>query len=69
MWAVRDEDFGGVFGSVAFLENREKVLAEAEAEGFDRDLFLGFEPNKPGFEDRARRAMKAFKDSAKHAAV
>jgi hypothetical protein len=68
LWAVRDEDFGGVFGSVAFLENRSKVLRDAEAQGFDRSLFLAFEPNKPGFEERAERAMQAFKDSAKHAA-
>jgi hypothetical protein len=67
-WFMRNSDFADLAATTAFLEARERLLSQAEAEGFDRDLFLAFAPNKPGFEDRARRAIAAFKNSALHAA-
>ncbi len=67
-WFVKNSDFGTMDAVHEFLTRRSEILRDAESQGFDRDLFLAFEPNKPGFEERARRAMQAFKDSAKHAA-
>ena len=67
-WGVRDIDFGGNIGAVEFLTRRTAILREAEAQGFDRTLFLAFEPNKPGFEARALAAIAAFKNSGLRAA-
>ena len=59
LWAVRARDFGGDDMAVAaFLTAREAIFRQAEAIGIPRETFLPFEPNKPGFEDRAKVLMK-----------
>lgn len=58
-WAVSAADFGGDFiATSAFLSARETLLRQAEAIGIPRETFLPFDPNKPGFEDRAKVLMK-----------
>lgn len=55
LWLVDTQDFGGnSLAADQFLMAREKILAAAEAEGIPRETFLPFEPNKPGFEERAK---------------
>ena len=59
LWAVRARDFGGDDQAVAdFLSARETLLRQAEAIGIPRETFLPFDPNTPGFEDRAKVLMK-----------
>ncbi len=54
-WAVAAQDFDGDIHAVSqFLQDREALLASAEAVGIPRDAFLPFEPNKPGFAERAK---------------
>lgn len=54
-WAVKAADFGGDFMAVTdFLTRREAFLRAAEAAGVPRETFLPFDPNRPGFEDRAK---------------
>jgi hypothetical protein len=67
-WAVRDEDFGGVLGSLAFLKDREAFFAIAEKLGMEREAFLAFAPSKPGFIERATDAMDALVKQVRHAA-
>ena len=60
LWAVRDEDFGGVLGAMTFLTHREEILRAAEAVGIPRATFLPYQPNKPGFEARVAAAYGPF---------
>ena len=58
-WAVHARDFdGNVFAVTAFLKSRAEFLAKAEAAGIPRDTFLPFDPNRPGFEERAKALLK-----------
>lgn len=57
-WLVPVKAFDGDFDALhAFLDSREAFLSKAEAAGIPRETFLPFEPNKPGFEDRAKVLM------------
>lgn len=59
-WVVAAKDFGG--DSIAthdFIWRREEILRKAEAAGIPREVFLHFEPNKPGFEERAKVLLRA----------
>ncbi len=67
-WAVRDEDFGGVLGSINFLKDREAFFAIAGKLGMEREAFLSFAPSKPGFIERATDAMDALVKQVRHAA-
>ena len=59
-WLVASRDFGGdIFAVTDFLNTREKILRKAEAAGIPREVFLHFEPNKPGFEERAKVLLRA----------
>lgn len=59
-WMVAVKDFGGDHAELhAFLDTREDFLKRAEAEGIPRETFLPFDPNKPGFEDRAKVLLRA----------
>ncbi len=68
LWLVNSADFGGFEAATIFLNNREALLSAAEAVGIAREVFLPFEPSKPGFEDRARQAFEAFLNATRHAA-
>lgn len=58
-WSVAAQDFGGdILAVTAFLKSREAFLRAAEEAGIPRATFLPFEPNRPGFEDRAKALMK-----------
>lgn len=58
LWAVQARDFDGDVLQVAdFIKSRESFLKMAEDAGIPRETFLPFEPNKPGFEDRAKALM------------
>lgn len=67
-WAVRDEDFGGIAGSLVFLTRRAEILRAADIAGIPRTAFLHLFPSKPGFEDRVADAFGAVMKTAKHAA-
>lgn len=57
-WLVAAKDFDGDVEALnRFLMTREELLSAAEAAGIPRETFLPFEPNKPGFEDRAKVLM------------
>jgi hypothetical protein len=61
LWAVRSRDFkNDGDATTIFVVEREAFLREAEAAGVPRAAFLPFEPNKPGFMDRAREVFTAF---------
>jgi hypothetical protein len=78
LWAVRAADFGGdPLQVVGFLKSREAFLRNVMAAGLPRSAFLSFAPQKPGFIDRATRALELSvaaarnfmaEDSTKHAA-
>ena len=72
VWAVETSDFPDHNAAIAFLMRREELFKVAEASGLERDVFLPFEPSKPGFEDRLRAALEslleATKSPVKHAA-
>ena len=58
LWAVRAADFNGDhFAVEAFMSSREDFLRKAEAAGVPREAFLPFDPNTPGFEERAKVLM------------
>ena len=67
-WAVRDEDFGGLAGSLAFLTRRAEILRVADAAGLPRAAFLHLAPSKPGFEGRVAEAFDAVMKTVRHAA-
>lgn len=58
-WFVRAQDFPSPEAAQGFLVRREAFLKAAEAAGVPREAFLPFQPGKPGFEDRARKAFTA----------
>ncbi|MBF9034292.1 hypothetical protein HKCCE2091_08580 [Rhodobacterales bacterium HKCCE2091] len=58
-WSVFGGDFeGSPFKVAEFLKRREEFLRSAEAIGIPRETFLPFQPNKPGFEERAKVLLK-----------
>ena len=60
LWAVRAQDFEGDFmKSHAFLMKRTTFFDTAKAIGFEKEAFLPFQPNKPGFFDRVTTAFEA----------
>jgi hypothetical protein len=67
-WAVRAKDFEGFDGPHKFLTARAAFLRKADALGIDRDVFMAFEPNKPGFIERATEAFDTLVKSTRHAA-
>jgi hypothetical protein len=68
LWAVQNNDFPDHDAVIEFLERREEVLKAAERVGMERDVFLPFEPSKPGFEDRVAVAFGAILQTVRHAA-
>ena len=78
LWAVSAQDFDGDFmKSNAFLIKRTAFLEAAKAIGFEKEAFLPFQPNKPGFFERvadmsekllAAIRADAVEDFSKHAA-
>ena len=56
-WAVDVSDFPSVDEAAEFLSKRKKFFKAAQEAGFPRELLSAFAPNKPGFEDRARKAL------------
>ena len=57
-WLVAVADFDGDNEAVTnFLISREDFLRKAEAAGVPREAFLPFDPNTPGFEERAKVLM------------
>jgi hypothetical protein len=70
-WFVHAPDFGSTEDVMAFLETRRAFLQAAEDAGFVRETFLPFDPNKPGFIERAEAALEtlvARSRAARHAA-
>jgi hypothetical protein len=67
-WAVRAKDFEGFDGSHNFLMARDAFLKKADALGIDREVFLAFAPNKPGFIERATEAFDTLVKQTRHAA-
>jgi hypothetical protein len=67
-WAVRASDFGGFDEMNTFMTDRRKFLFEADALGIDREVFLAFSPNKPGFIERATKAFDTLVKQTRHAA-
>lgn len=51
-------DFPSVDAAVSFLLRRKEIFSAAQSVGFPKELLDPFEPNRPGFEDRARTALK-----------
>ena len=72
LWAVETSDFASHDEAYAFMLRREELFRAAELIGFERDIFLPFQPSKPGFEDRLRKVLEtlleATRSPAKHAA-
>lgn len=65
LWFVRTQDFGGDIGRVHdFLIRRAEILRAAESLGIPREVFLPFQPTKPGFEDRVAAAFAPFPKAA-----
>lgn len=64
-WSVKVVDFGGDITKVhEFLIRRSQILRAAEALGIPRDVFLPFEPAKPGFEERLAASFGPFPKAA-----
>jgi hypothetical protein len=59
VWAASRKDFDSDAALHAFLRRREEFLVAAETAGVPRATFLPFDPGKPGFEERARKALMA----------
>ncbi|MEO6298961.1 MAG: hypothetical protein ABIV25_01130 [Paracoccaceae bacterium] len=68
LWIVSGKEHGGFDGVMAFLESRSRFLKSAEEAGFEREVFLSFEPTKPGFVERALAALDSLVKKARHAA-
>ena len=60
LWMVDVRAFPSDRAAHDFNVARWEFLKAAEAAGIPRETFLPFEPNKPGFMDRAREAFTAF---------
>lgn len=56
-WAVKVADFGDPVAASQFLLRRERIFRAAEAAGMTREMLAPFQPNKPGFEARVKRAF------------
>ncbi len=67
-WFVSATDFTDQFAALQFLRDRNAFFRRAEKLGFEREAFLPFEPNKPGFVERATKAVDALSLHPKHAA-
>ena len=69
LWAVKARDFDGDILKVhEFLRSRENFLRGAKEAGLPRKAFLALEPQKPGFLNRAAKALSIALESNKHAA-
>ncbi len=54
-WLLSIQEFGWSEGdAVEFLRKRERILRKATEAGVPRDVFLPFEPSRPGFEQRIK---------------
>ncbi|MDF0602531.1 hypothetical protein P1J78_17470 [Psychromarinibacter sp. C21-152] len=58
-WAVDVADFPSPVEAAEFVLRRKQFFLAAQAAGFPKELLTPFEPNKPGFEERARKAFTA----------
>ena len=67
-WAVSATDFPDFMSAARFVEERTLFLHAAEQAGIARASFLSFEPNKPGFIERATAALEAAARTGRHAA-
>lgn len=67
-WAVSATDFPDFDATAVFVEERELFLRAAAKAGIARKSFLSFEPNKPGFIERATAALEAAARAGRHAA-
>jgi hypothetical protein len=67
-WAVKSQDFPNQVSVMQFLRDRSAFFHSAEKLGFEREAFLPFAPNKPGFVERATEAVNALSQHPKHAA-
>jgi hypothetical protein len=67
-WAVKSQDFSDQTSVMQFLRDRSTFFRMAEKLGFEREAFLPFAPNKPGFVERATDAVNALSQQSKHAA-
>jgi hypothetical protein len=64
-WSVKAADFGGNIRKVHdFLIRRTEILRAADALGIPREVFLPFEPTKPGFEERLSASFGLFPKAA-----
>ncbi len=67
-WLVRATDFPDFDATAIFLEERELFLRAAAKAGIERKSFLSFDPNKPGFIERATAALETAARAGRHAA-
>ena len=67
-WFVAASDFPDQAAALQFLSDRNVFFRMAESLGFEREAFLSFAPNKPGFVERASNAVDALSQQTKHAA-
>jgi hypothetical protein len=67
-WTVFAGHFPDFETTMAFMTERETFLRAAEDAGVPRTAFLGLQPNKPGFIERATAAMLAIAKAGRHAA-
>lgn len=56
-WAIDVADFGDPLAASQFLIRRKRIFRAAEAAGITKDMLTPFEPNKPGFDARVKRAF------------
>jgi len=57
-WLLSIQEFGWrEADAVDFLKKRERLLRKATDAGVPRDVFLPFEPSRPGFEHRIKALM------------
>lgn len=56
-WSVNVADFETPLEAAQFVVRRKAFFRAAQSVGLPKDLLTPFEPNKPGFEERARKAL------------
>lgn len=54
-WLLSIQDFGySENDAVDFLKKRERLIRKATEAGVPREIFLAFDPSRPGFEHRIK---------------
>ncbi|MEM1274434.1 MAG: hypothetical protein AAGF88_11490 [Pseudomonadota bacterium] len=57
-WMISIQEFGyDQRAAVDFMIKRERLIRKATSAGVPREVFLPFEPSKPGFEHRIKVLM------------